>query len=176
MELSERRRFPKPTFQDVEKAFLVAKSSLHVCQIANPMDGNRGTDEAAPRVCEALLVASRVVERRNDIIRSEKKILGAYSYEVYGRLCPHGVALDSAHLGDFLTAEWGEPFQVKERSSRRLTGKPGIICFKSIPGQTGTKSRIDLWNGKRCLGESEHWDAGDIRFWELPAAAGASDS
>ena len=176
MELSERRRFPKPTFQDVEKAFLVAKSSLHVCQIANPMDGNRGTDEAAPRVCEALLVASRVVERRNDIIRSEKKILGAYSYEVYGRLCPHGVALDSAHLGDCLTAEWGEPFQVKERSSRRLTGKPGIICFKSIPGQTGTKSRIDLWNGKRCLGESEHWDAGDIRFWELPAAAGASDS
>lgn len=172
----ERRRFPRPNFEDVEKAFELVKTSVHVCPQANPMEASLGADQMAPKVCEALLVANRCVERKGDIARASHRILDEFQFGVHGRMCSHGVALDSAALGDFLTAQWGEPHAFKQLSGppEQIMGKVGLICFQGIPGH-GPLSHIDLWNGSRCLGGWKRWDAGNIRFWEMHAAAGAGD-
>ena len=170
-----RKRLPKPTFDVMEKAYLASQTCLHVCPVATPIDSGFSRDESAVRLCEALLVATNVVSQRAEIARSARQLLADYSFGLYGRMCPHGVAFDAEALSRFCGAEWGDPLKFTDGLAAQvmLRSKTGVIYFEGHQGRGGRR-HIDLWNGSACLGEA-FWDAGEILFWELHSAAGAGN-
>ncbi len=166
-----RKRFPKPMFDQVERAFL-SETRPHLCSVAGGVEASKQSDASAARVSEALLIATQVVASRADVSASKRPLLADYSYELFGRMCPHGVALEPNRLEEFLTAEWGEPIRMKQLSEapKSMLRKTGIVCFRGIPWRAA-KNHVDLWNGERCLDQA-HWEAADISFWPLKSAPG----
>ena len=168
------KRFPKPPFEDVLKAYRTDPETVHTCAILNPTPGPDGINTCAARMSEALCLANKLVGDRVAVTQNRVKndvypLLGGYGYRVYGNLCSHGIARGARDLGEFLVRAWGAPKEwVKKELSEpppEIIGKRGVVCFIKIPGYGG-QGHIDLFNENGCVG-SGYWNSERVWFLEM---------
>ncbi len=184
-------KFPKPIFDELKRHYDERPESVHDCsRIYRKKTAEADVYTSATRMCEALVLAVRLVVARADIAalnelggNGRRFLLGNFGYKA--NLCPHGLGRGARDVSYFLQDHWGRPTKEwAEVSTTRdtadkdagadaqatairgdLRGQTGIVGFYGISGFPG-QGALSLFERDQFIGNA-YWNCRKITFWKL---------
>lgn len=182
-------KFPKPIFSELKRYYATKPESVHECsRIYRMKTAEADIYTSAMRMCEALVLATRLVRSRSEIPAlnefggdGKSLLLGPYGYKT--NLCPHGLGRSARDVAFFLqdnwgraTAQWldlnlvpaGEDPNVptyQEAVMSALSERMGIVGFFNITAYPG-QGALALFEKDTFVGET-YWHCKTMKFWKL---------
>jgi hypothetical protein len=183
-------KFPKPIFDELKRYYETKPESVHECsRIYRKTTAEADVYTSAVRMCEALVLATRLVRSRADIPAlnefggdGKSLLLGRYGYKA--NLCPHGLGRGARDVAFFLQDNWGRPTSewldvqsirasIEDKSVpthmhavfSNLRDRIGIVGFFNIrdfPGQ----GALALFDKDTFIGKP-YWNCRTMKFWKL---------
>ncbi len=184
-------KFPKPIFNELKRYYDDKPESVHECsRIYRKRTAEADTYTSAMRMCEALILSTRMVRSRADIPALNEfggdgraLLMGRYNYRA--NLCPHGLGRGARDVAFFLQDHWGrateqwldvESVVQAEHGSgsvplhletifRQLKGRLGLVGFFGIKDVSG-QGALALFDKDVFVGKP-HWNCRTMKFWKL---------
>jgi len=181
----------KPVFDELKLHFQTKPESVHHCSRVVARKGlHRDICTSAVRMCEALVLANRMVSSRAEIATLTNSggdgrgfLLGRFGYRA--SLCPHGLGRGARDVADFLSEQWGRPtfehegidlsprpedadaqqLSASQQIEQQLQGRIGLLGFFAIEG-VPAQGHLDLWDQHHAIGKAP-WRCRHVVFWKL---------